>query len=130
MPIRSYVPIAVAMLMAAGLSLGAARVAVDRVETGARVGILNVLTDGGMNWARVEVDGLQVRLSGTAPDEGARFTALSAAGTVVDATRISDEMTTRPAQDLEAPEFKIGLLRNLDGISLIGLVPTEFDRAL
>ena len=78
MPIRSYLPIAIAMLSAAGLSFGAARVAVDRVETGARVGILNALTDGGMNWTRVEVDGLQVRLSGTAPDEAARFAAISA----------------------------------------------------
>ena len=130
MPIRSYVPIAVAMLSAAGLSVAAARVAVDRIETGARLGLVRVLAEGGHSWARVDVDGLQVRLSGTAPDETTRFAALSAAGTIVDATRVIDDMETKPAQEIEAPEFKIELLRNLDGISLIGLVPAGYDRSL
>lgn len=129
MPLRSYVPIAIAMVMAAGLSVLGARVAVDRVETSARIGIARAISDGGHGWAQASVDGLRVILTGTAPDEAARFGVISAAGTVIDATRIVDRMSVRPAREIEAPEFKIEILRNLDGISLIGLVPASMDRA-
>jgi len=129
MRIRTYLPVTIAIVTAAALSIFTATVAVEKIETGARVGILRALYDEDVGWARVRVSGLQVQLSGTAPDEAARFKALAAAGTVVDATRIVDRIGIQPAAAIEAPEFKIEVLRNLDGISLIGLIPTDFDRA-
>ena len=77
----------------------------------------------GHGWAHVDTDGLQVHLSGTAPTEAARFRALSVAGTVVDADRLIDRMDVADAAQLKAPDFTIEILRNGDGISLIGLVP-------
>ncbi|MEM9343528.1 MAG: OmpA family protein [Pseudomonadota bacterium] len=129
MRIRTYLPMAIAIVSAAALSIFSATVAVEKIETGARVGILRALNDEQIGWARVRVSGLQVRLSGTAPDEASRFKALAAAGTVVDATRIIDHIGITPAAAVEAPEFKVEVLRNLDGISLIGLIPAQYDRA-
>lgn len=128
MRLSAYLPVVIAIVLAAGASLLAARVAVDRIEASARAGILQALKVEDLTWAEVSVDGLQVVLTGEAPDEAARFGALSAAGTVIDATRIIDRMDVRPAQTIAAPEFKIEILRNLDGVSLIGLVPAATDR--
>ena len=81
-----------------------------------------------MGWTEVETDGLQVYLAGTAPTEAARFRALSVAGTVVDATRVIDQMLVAEAEGVEPPRFAIEILRNERGISLIGLVPETLDR--
>ena len=130
MSLRSSAPFVIAILLAAVLSFVTARVAVEKIEAGARAALSDALTEAGhRDWSRVSVDGLQVVLTGTAPDEAARFAAMSAAGTVVDAARIIDRMTVVPAQEIAAPEFKVEILRNLDGISLIGLIPADYDRA-
>ncbi|MEZ5912622.1 MAG: hypothetical protein R3D84_10725 [Paracoccaceae bacterium] len=44
---------------------------------------------------------------------------------VVDGTRIRDKMEVAPTADIQPPRFSVELLRNDDGISLIGLVPAS-----
>ncbi len=126
--LRSYLPFAIAFVGAAALSLASATFAVQKIEETSWDEIGEALDMAGHDWVTVEVDGLQVHLSGTAPDEASRFSALAAAGTVIDATRVIDQMNVTPARTIEAPEFSIEILRNVDGISLIGLIPTESDR--
>lgn len=128
MPVSRYLPVAIAMAMAGGLSVLAATVAVEKIEVRARADISRALLTSGVHWVSLDVDGLQVALSGTAPDEASRFAALSAAGSVVDATRIVDRTDVAPSKEVEAPEFSVEILRNLDGISLIGLIPANSDR--
>ena len=79
----------------------------------------------GLDWVEVQTDGLQVRLHGTAPDEAKRFRAVNLASSLVDSGRIRDLMQVTPAQAIEAPRFSVELLRNDDGISIIGLVPGQ-----
>ncbi|MEO1961005.1 MAG: hypothetical protein ABGW82_08540, partial [Paracoccus sp. (in: a-proteobacteria)] len=86
------------------------------------------LRSAGYDWAGVETDGLQVRLTGTAPSEVDRFRAMTQAATAVDSSRILDQMTVAAAEALDPPDFKVELLRNPQGISLIGLVPASTDR--
>ena len=126
---RQYVPHVLALAVGAAGAVGAAFWVKDTVETAAITDISLILAQTGQDWAEVQVDGLQVTLTGTAPDEATRFAALTAAGTVVDATRIIDAMEVAAAAEIEAPEFAIEILRNDDGISVIGLVPTESDPA-
>ena len=66
-------------------------------------------------------------LQGTASDEATRFAALSSAGRVVDASRIIDRMEVEAAAAIRAPDFSIELLKNEDGVSLIGLAPLSSD---
>ncbi|WP_050528126.1 OmpA family protein [Pseudorhodobacter aquimaris] len=85
----------------------------------------------GVTWASVESDGLQVHLIGTAPNEAARFRAVNLAGSVVQSSRIRDQLEVMAVRAIEAPRFSLEILRNDDGISLIGLVPgKEVDEAL
>ena len=112
-----------AFILAAALAtLGASLAATVIEERSARAVASELLADG-ITWASVESDGLQVRLSGTAPTEAARFRAVSLAGRVVDANRVRDDLDVTPVQAIEAPRFSVEMLRNGDGIQLIGLMP-------
>jgi OOP family OmpA-OmpF porin len=127
------IPALVARLSAFGVALVAALIAatfaVDAIERRTHAGIVRALGVEGLgDWSSVTVDGLQVELSGTAPDEGARFLALAAAGRVVDASRVVDAMQVQAGRAAAAPDFAIEILRNDDGVSVIGLVPRDTDR--
>jgi OOP family OmpA-OmpF porin len=64
-----------------------------------------------------------MELSGTADTEAQRYRAINIVGSVIDATRIQDLMEVTPARAVEAPRFSLEILRNDDGIQLIGLLP-------
>ena len=84
------------------------------------------LENSNNSWAVVETDGLQVKLSGIADSEAQRFSAITAAAAVVDATRLIDQIEVVEAEP-PAPEFSIEILRTDEGVSLIGLIPAGFD---
>ncbi|WP_380054912.1 OmpA family protein [Falsihalocynthiibacter sp. SS001] len=117
------------VVAAALLSVGAAYFAVGVIEQRSVSAVENTLNEQQMSWAHVEGDGLVITVTGTAPTEAARFRALSAAGTVVDAARITDFITVAEAEGITAPRFSIEILQNSDGISLIGLIPGEYDHS-
>lgn len=114
---------------AGALSLLAAYFSAQTVETASEAEVLNELDREGLTWAEVDTDGLQVFLIGTAPDEAARFQALSTAGRVVDASRVIDQMLVEEPEDVAPPRFSIEILRNEAGLSVIGLLPRATDRA-
>lgn len=87
------------------------------------------LLDAGITWAAIESNGLQLILSGTAPDEAARFRAVNLAGSVIDASRVRDLLDVTPVKAIEPPRFSLEVLRNDDGIQLIGLLPGGSDIA-
>ena len=110
---------ALAGVIMLAISLGAALVIERRSE---KVVAANLAT-AGMDWVSVHADGMQVILSGTAPTEGARFRAVNVVGSLVDSSRITDSMEVTPTSALAAPRFSVEMLRNDDGIQLIGLMP-------
>lgn len=114
-------------LAAAAVSFIAAYFSVRLVEESSIAGVESRLADDGVTWASVDANGLQVFVIGTAPTEAERFRALSLAGTVVDAARVIDELQVADSAALEAPDFSIEILRNDEKISLIGLVPTNYE---
>jgi OmpA-OmpF porin, OOP family len=125
MPIAAFVGAAcVATLIAWG-----AAALVERVS--ARAVTSRLLTDG-ITYAQVEADGLQIHLSGTAPNEAARYRLINLVGTVVESSRIRDAMEITPIKAIEAPKFSVEMLRNDDGIQLIGLLPetAEVDKII
>ncbi|MFT4014172.1 MAG: OmpA family protein [Paracoccus sp. (in: a-proteobacteria)] len=118
----------IVLAAAGGLSWFGAREAADFLERQASAEVGAALRDAGHGWAEVAASGLQVRLTGTAPDEIQRFRAKSRAESVVEPGRVVDEMTVAARAALGTPGFKIQLLRNDDGISIVGLVPAVLDR--
>lgn len=105
-----------------------AQAAADFIETRSGAEVRAALDAAGQDWVGVAADGLEVHLTGTAPSEVERFRAVTQAATAVDATRIVDDMTVAAMEAMTPPEFKVELLRNDRGISLIGLVPASTDR--
>ena len=106
---------AIALMM----SFGLARV----VETRSTTLVTSRLLAEGYTWAQVQADGLIVALSGTAPNEALRFSAMNLAGSIVDSGRLRDGFAVEPAQVIAAPRFSVEMLRNDDDVQLIGLVP-------
>lgn len=103
------------------VAYGAARV----IESRTVKAVTARLTDESIDWITVATDGLQVRLSGTAPNEAARFRAVNKVGEVIDSSRIRDGLDVAPTTGIEAPKFSVQMLRTEDGIQLIGLIPEK-----
>lgn len=118
----------IAFSVAAAGSVAAAQLTVATVENRSVVAVRQTLAENGHDWANVLGDGLQVILEGTAPTEAGRFRAISAASGVVDASRVIDNLSVADAADFAPPEFKIEILRNDSGVSLIGLIPASTNR--
>lgn len=127
---RSYRTLTTLLVLAGagGLSWLGAREAANYIEQQSRIEVQTALNIGGQDWVTVGSDGLQILLTGAAPSEVERFRAVTQAGTAIDPRRIVDHMTIAKAEVIDPPDFKIELLRNDQGISLIGLVPAETDR--
>ena len=106
----------------------AAGAAVATVETRSVEGVRQMLDERGHRFASVLGDGLQVILEGEAPSEVMGQRAISAAGSVVNASRVIDNMTVTNSAIPDAPEFAMEILRNDSGISIIGLIPASSDR--
>ncbi|MEO8531819.1 MAG: hypothetical protein ABI459_11380, partial [Deltaproteobacteria bacterium] len=123
-PLKQYLPVASILFGALVSTWLVALVTANFIEKRSFSSVSALFIREDLDWARVGVDGLEVKLSGVAPTEAMRFRALSLAGTVVDPARIGDNMSVARAQVI-APSFSIEILRNDDEISLIGLVPTE-----
>ncbi|WP_281840705.1 OmpA family protein [Sinisalibacter aestuarii] len=120
--------VAVVFALAALISVSVAWGAMTAIEAVSKSAIDRGLLLEGEDWAQVETNGLQVVLSGTAPNESARFHALSIAGGEVDAGRVIDRMEVPPPAAIVPPAFSIEMLRNEAGISMIGLIPAATDR--
>lgn len=128
MRLSSLLVVVATFFCAALLSLVTANMSVKLIEENSEIGVRDALDEGGLTWAEVEADGLQVTLAGIAPNEAVRFAALSTAGTVVDAARVIDEMEVEAAAAIAPPRFSAEILRNDAGMSIIGLIPTSTDR--
>lgn len=128
MRLSSLMMIVMTFAAAAVMSLVAANYSVKLIEESSEIGVRNALDDVGMTWAEVQANGLQVTLSGTAPTEAVRFSALTTAGTIVDAARVVDEMSVTAQDAIAPPKFSAEILRNDSGVSVIGLIPADTDR--
>ncbi|MDA3888872.1 MAG: OmpA family protein [Allgaiera sp.] len=112
-----------AFVLAAALSYLGALWGVSVVEARSAEVVHERLSQAGLDWVHVSPDGLQLHLVGTAPSEAMRLRAISVASSQVDPSRVLDNMSVTPPRQITAPRFSVELLRNEDGISLIGLVP-------
>lgn len=124
---RSVLTVLALAVAGAGSWEAATRIA-DQIETRSLTQARAALTAEGQGWARVTTDGLAVQLSGVAPDEVARFRALSAVTSLIDDRRIDDQMTVAERALLDPPDFSLELMRQGPTLSLIGLLPERTNR--
>lgn len=116
--------IALAAFAVAGIAAtGIATTAAEVIERRSVKAVNWVMAQDGITWVTAQADGMLVTLTGTAPNEAARFRAVNLAGTVIDSDRVRDQLAVTPVTQIEAPRFSVEMLRNDDGIQLIGLLP-------
>ncbi len=120
---------AVALALAASASFLLANLTADYVETTTAAKLRERLVAQGYDWVSVRTDGLLVHLAGAAPSEAARFKALAAVKGIVNSARVRDKIKVVDPDSLHPPRFSLEMLRNGDGISLIGLLPGKTARA-
>lgn len=106
-------------LLAALIAWGGA-VVIERLSVSS---VNSRLLSEGITYVQVQADGLQVHLLGTAPNEAARYRVMNLVGSMIESSRIRDKMDVTPVKAVEAPRFSLEMLRNDDGIQLIGLLP-------
>lgn len=121
---------AISFVLVAAAAFFLASRAVEYIENATQESVDTALLASGQNWATTRADGLIVHLTGLAPDEAARLQALEIMGQVIDTNRISDRTTVLQSSDIVEPRFSIEVLRNLDRISLIGLIPERVSRTI
>jgi len=112
-----------AFLLAAAFMVTIAYAAALVIETRTGKVVAARLADVSIEWVSVDTDGLQVVLTGTAPNEAVRFRAVNMVGSLIDSSRIRDQLDVTPASAVQAPDFSVKMLRTEDGIQLIGLMP-------
>lgn len=84
MRISEFLPVFAALVAGFTLSLGAAAIGARVIEGTSTTAVENQLAMRGYDWVDVQGDGLQIVLTGTAPDEQTQLAAQRAAGHVVD----------------------------------------------
>ena len=119
----------VCFIIAACLCVSAAGFSVRFIEEVSKNAINQSFKEAGLTWAHAEADGLQVFIIGDAEDEAERFQAISVAGSVVDAARLIDQTDLLDSSDGYTPNFSLEILKNISTVSVIGLMPTNSDRA-
>lgn len=114
----------IAFIAAAGLAVLTAFGASVLIETVSARAVKTLLLTEGITWADVTTDGLQVHLIGTAPNEAARYRVVNLVGSSVDSARVRDDLEVAEVKAIDAPRFSLEILRNDDGIQIIGLLPS------
>lgn len=114
-----------AFVLAAGVMVSVAFGAALVIESRTQKVVTAKLAEAGIDWITVDTDGLQVRLTGTAPNEAARFRAVNKVGEMIDSSRIRDGLDVTPTSAIEAPKFSVEMLRTEDEVQLSGLMPEK-----
>lgn len=114
----------IAFIGAACLAVLTAYGAAVLIETVSARAVKTQLLSEGITWADVTTDGLQVHLIGTAPNEAARYRVVNVVGSTVDSARVRDDLEVAAVKAIDAPRFSLEILRNDDGIQIIGLLPS------
>lgn len=122
---RYQITRALAFAAAIGGSVWAAREIVNVVEIRSEDAVKAALAELGHPDMVVATDGLQLLIAGEVSSESERFRVLSKAGETVDPDRVIDGIEIVRPEPEPTIEFSLEILRNRDGISLIGIVPAD-----
>src|SRR5690606_6470200 len=125
--------VGLALLAAAGGgALAAGQWASTRMESRLEAGARAEVAAQSLGWGRIATDGLNVRLTGPAPDGIQHLRAVAAASGaaagVTGLARVSDDISAATQAEIAPPPFRLEILRNEHGTSVIGLAPRAMQR--
>lgn len=119
---------AISFVLASALAVFSAAKLVDHVERHTERELVTLLNGAGEGWASIRADGFQVIVGGLAENEATRYRTLQLINKTVNTARVQDKTNVSQPEGLQPPKFSLEILRNVERVSLIGLVPTSTDR--
>ncbi len=119
---------AISIVLACALAVFSAGKLVDHVERHTERRLVTILNEAGESWATVRADGFQVVIGGLAADEATRFRTIQLINANVNSSRVYDKTSVSQPDGLQPPRFSLEILRNVERVSLIGLIPTSLGR--
>ncbi len=119
---------AISIVLACALAMFTAGKLVDHVERHTERRLVTILNEAGESWATVRADGFQVVIGGLAVDEATRFRTIQLINANVNESRVYDKTNVSQPDGLQPPRFSLEILRNVERVSLIGLIPTSLGR--
>lgn len=119
---------AISFVLASALAIFSAGKLVDHVERHTERQLITLLNGVGENWATVRADGFQVIVGGLAENEATRFRTLQLISGNINQGRVYDRTNVSQPDGLQPPKFSLEILRNVERVSLIGLVPVSTGR--
>ncbi len=119
---------AISFVLASALAIFSASKLVDHVERHSERQLITLLNGAGENWATIRADGFQVIVGGLAENEATRFRTLQLISGNINQGRVYDRTSVSQPDGLQPPKFSLEILRNVERVSLIGLVPASTGR--
>ncbi|MBL4751823.1 MAG: OmpA family protein [Amylibacter sp.] len=119
---------AISFVLATALAVFSAAKLVDHVERHTERQLITLLNGAGESWATVRADGFQVIVGGLAENEATRFRTLQLISGNINEGRVYDRTNVSQPDGLQPPKFSLEILRNVERVSLIGLIPTSTGR--
>ncbi len=119
---------AISIVLATALAIFSAGKLVDHVERHSVRELVTLLNAEGESWATVRADGFQIIVGGLAENEAARYRTLQLISENINQGRVHDKTNVSQPDGLQPPKFALEILRNVERVSLIGLIPTATGR--
>jgi OmpA-OmpF porin, OOP family len=119
---------AISIVLTMALAVFGATKLVDHIERRTERQLTTLLNEAGESWATVRADGFQVVVGGLAADEATRFRTIQLIKNDINQNRVYDRTNVSQPEGLQPPRFSLEILRNVERVSLIGLVPASTGR--
>ena len=119
---------AISIVLAYALALFSADKLVGHVERHTVHQLVTRLNEAGESWATVRADGFKVFIGGLAKDEATRFRTLQLIAEHINQNRVYDKTNVSQPDGLQPPKFTLEILRSVERVSLIGLIPATTGR--
>jgi OOP family OmpA-OmpF porin len=124
----AFLTAAISFVLAIALAVFSAGKLVDHIERHTVRNLTTLLNETGENWATVRADGYKVVVGGLAENEATRYRTLQLINENINQTRVHDITEVSQPDGLQPPQFSLEILRNVERVSLIGLIPASTDR--
>jgi len=119
---------AISFVLACALAVFGATGLVKSIERQTERQLTTLLIEADESWATIRTDGYKVIVGGLDENETARYRTLQLISSEISQNRVYNHTNVSQPKGLQPPKFSLEVLRNVERVSLIGLVPPSTGR--
>ena len=114
-------------VLAAFISVLAAIVFSNFIESKSKIHLKSVLNEAGYSWAEIDTDGLQLFIHGNAPADSERIGAVKLVRSLVAPQRLIDNISTVESTEAKQKAINLKILKSIGKVFIIGNFPEGSD---